>query len=444
LTTLEPFEDRNLPSVESQMRSTLVALTAVITAAATFQLANGVLTSLIPIRLGKAEFDGLGTSLVTAGYPLGFLIGCIFGVRMVGLFGHIRTFAALAAATAVTTLLLEASSEPFLWFVVRVTQGACLAGLFIVADSWINERTPDTVRGRLLSIYAIVVTCALIGGQLLLYFFDAASVVLVMTVSGLFSLALIPVSLTTSTSPGLPATTAMNPLRLYRRSPAAVSGCFAVGMMGAALLNMGPYYLTTFGVSAAQVGLLMGTIHLARLILQWPVGMLSDRVDRRIVIVALCGMIFVLSIAFAIMAPGKGLIFLDAALQTQRPVGFVYFGLLGSSILMLYSVCIAHAHDRGSSADSAEITSTLLLTWSAGSVIGLPLLGLLLEALGEHALFWFTAGAAAVLAVHVSWRMKQSETPKRTGKDDQTSRRCDREQRAFADNVDRGNPCSRT
>ncbi len=398
------------------MKSHLVALVAIISAAAIFQLSNGVLTSLIPIRLGLAEVSGFATSLVAAAYSVGFLLGCLRVVWVIRSGGHIRAFAAFAGATAITTLMLEISVEPLFWFVLRAVQGACLAGLFTVADSWINERTPDTVRGQVLGIYFIVITCALVGGQLLLYFFDATSAVLVMIVSGLFSLALIPVALTSSTSPEPPEVVTVNPWRLYQRMPTAVFGCFVVGAMGAAVLNMSPYFLTSVAVPTAQIGLFMGTIHVTRLVLQWPVGLLSDRLDRRVVIVASSVLIVVLAAVFAFMAPGGGQLFHDPSLEMRKLIAFGLFGLLGAFSMMLYSVCIAHAHDRGTSEESVAITSTLLLVWSVGAMVGLLVLGVLIEIVGGHVIFLFTGGMAAVLAVHTGWRMIYREAPEQTGR----------------------------
>jgi len=398
------------------MRSHLVALVAIISAAAIFQLSNGVLTSLIPIRMALAEVSGFATSLVAAAYSVGFLLGCLRVVWVIRSVGHIRAFAAFAGATAITTLMLEISVEPLFWFVLRAVQGACLAGLFTVADSWINERTPDTVRGQVLGIYFIVITCALVGGQLLLYFFDATSAVLVMIASGLFSLALIPVALTSSTSPEPPEVVTVNPWRLYQRMPAAVFGCFVVGAMGAAVLNMSPYFLTSVAVPTAQIGLFMGTIHVTRLVLQWPVGLLSDRLDRRVVIVASSVLIVVLAAVFAFMAPGGGQLFHDPSLEMRKLIAFGLFGLLGAFSMMLYSVCIAHAHDRGTSEESVAITSTLLLVWSVGAMVGLLVLGVLIEIVGGHVIFLFTGGMAAVLAVHTGWRMIYREAPEQTGR----------------------------
>lgn len=398
------------------MKSHLLALIAIITATAIFQLSNSVLTSLIPIRLGLAEVGGFATSLVATAFSVGFLLGCLRVVRIIRSVGHIRAFAAFAGATAMTTLMLQLSIAPVFWFVLRMVQGACLAGLFTVADSWINEKTPNAVRGQILGIYFIAITCALISGQLLLYFFDVASAVLVMIVSGLFSLALIPVALTTSTSPEPPEVVTVNLWRLYHQVPAAVFGCFVVGAMGAAFLNMTPYFLTSVAVPAAQIGLLMGTVHVTRLALQWPVGLMSDKFDRRIVIVASSVLIFVLAALFAFMAPGGGQLFHDPSLEARKWIAFGLFGLLGAFSVMLYSVCIAHAHDRGSPEESVAITSTLLLIWSVGAMVGLLVLGVLIEVVGGHVIFWFTGGMAAILAVHTGWRLVYRERPEQTGR----------------------------
>ena len=393
------------------MRTHLPALVAIISATATFSLSNGVLTSMIPIRMGMTGESDFTVSLVATAYSLGFLLGCLRVVRIIRSVGHIRAFAAFAGATAVTTLLLEASAEPTFWFILRMVQGACLAGLFTVADSWINDQTPNRVRGQILSIYFIVLTCALAGGQLLLYLFDAISVVLVMIVSGLFSLALIPVSLTRSTSPNPPDVVTVNPLRLYQEAPSAVLGCFVVGAMGAAILNMTPYYLASVAVASAEIGLVIGTIHVARLVLQWPVGIVSDRMDRRIVIVASSILILLLAIAISFIAPGEGRIYHDPDYASLRLPLYALFGVLGAFSVILYSVCIAHAHDRLPPEESASTTSTLLLVWSVGGMVGLLVLGVLMEHGGVHTLFWFSGGAAALLAAHTGWFMIRRAAP---------------------------------
>ncbi|MGI9234946.1 MAG: MFS transporter [Woeseiaceae bacterium] len=394
------------------MKRHLPSLVAIISATAVFSLSNGILTSLIPIRMGLAEDSGFATSLVATAFTIGFLFGCLRVVRIIRAVGHIRAFAAFAGATAVTTLMLEATAEPIFWFVLRLVQGACLAGLFTVADSWINDKTPNNIRGQILSIYFIIITIALVGGQLLLYFFDATSVALVMIVSGLFSLALIPVCLTTTTSPKTPDVVTVSPRRLYQQAPSAVVGCFVVGAMGAAILNMAPFYLASVAVPSAEIGLFIGAIHITRLVLQWPVGLVSDRMDRRIVIVASSILIVILAVVIILIAPGGGRVYHDPSYQSLRLPLYALFGVLGAFSVMLYSVCIAHAHDRVPPEETAATTSTMLLVWSVGAMVGLLVLGVLMDIGGVFALFWFTGGSAAVLAAHTLWYMRSRAAPK--------------------------------
>ena len=160
----------------------------------------------------------------------------------------------------------------------------------------------------------------------------------------------------------------------------------------------------------------MGMIHLTGLVLQWPVGLLSDRVDRRVVVVISSILIVVLAAVFAFNVPGGGLLFHDPSLETYKLTGLGLFGLLGAFSVMLYSVCIAHAHDRGTPEESVAITSTLLLVWSVGAMIGLVVLGVLIEISGGLVLFWFTGGIAAMLAIHTTWRMRRLTASEQRGR----------------------------
>jgi MFS family permease len=180
------------------LRSHLVPLVAVIVAAAIFQVSNGALGTLLPVRLGLAAAGELATGLIATAYAGGFLIGCVIGARVIRTVGHIRAFAAFAAVAAVASLMFQLAVDTTLWFVLRVVHGICIAGLSTVVDSWINERTPNAARGRVIAIYTITITLALTGSQFMIGLFDVASAQLIMVVSGLFSLALIPVSLTTA------------------------------------------------------------------------------------------------------------------------------------------------------------------------------------------------------------------------------------------------------
>ena len=271
------------------LRSHLVPLVAVIFAAAIFQVSNGALGTLLPVRLGLAAAGELATGLIATAYAGGFVVGCLIGARVIRTVGHIRAFAAFAATAAVASLMFQIAVDTTLWFVLRVIHGICIAGLSTVVDSWINERTPNAARGRVIAIYTITITLALTGSQFLIGLFDVASAQLIMVVSGLFSLALIPVSLTTARTPTKPKVVSVSVRHLYRVAPVAAVGCFAVGFMNTAVMNITPYFLSNAAVPVATIGLLMGMIQVGRLVMQWPVGWLSDKIDRRLVILAAAG-----------------------------------------------------------------------------------------------------------------------------------------------------------
>ena len=156
------------------------------------------------MRLGLAAAGEFATGLIATGYAGGFLVGCVIGARVIRTVGHIRAFATFAATAAVASLLFEIALDTALWFALRVVHGICIAGLSTVVDSWINDRTPNAARGRVMAMYTITITLALTGSQFLIGLFDVASAELIMVVSGLFSLALIPVSLTRAETPPSP------------------------------------------------------------------------------------------------------------------------------------------------------------------------------------------------------------------------------------------------
>lgn len=383
------------------IRGYLVPLAAVIVASAIFQLSNGTLQTLLPVRLGLAEAGEVATGLIATAYAIGFVIGCVIGARVIRAVGHIRAFATFAASAAVASLLFHI----VLWSGLRVVHGICIAGLSTVADSWINERTPNAARGQVLAIYTITVTLSLGGSQLLIAVFDVTSAQLLMVISGLFSLALIPVSMTRAESPLPPKVVAVSVRHLYQVAPVAAIGCFAVGFMNTAVMTIMPYYLSSAAVPAATIGLVMASIQTGRLILQWPIGFLSDRVDRRLVIVGASLMIVLIMIGLAVMAPGKGAALRGEQGEALRLALIGSFALWGGFALTLYAVCIAHAHDRGGSGQAVALTSSLLFAWSIGAAVGPLLAGALMERLGEAMLFYFTGGVAALLALFTAWRL---------------------------------------
>ena len=393
------------------LRSHLIRLAAVIAASAIFQLANGALGTLLPVRLGQVAAGELATGLIATAYAGGFLVGCLIGARVIRTVGHIRAFATFAATAAVTSLLFQIATDTTLWFALRVVHGICIAGLSTVVDSWINDRTPNAARGRVIALYTITITLALTGSQFLIGLFDVASAQLIMVVSGLFSLALIPVSLTRAETPSQPKVVGVSVRHLYRVAPVAAVGCFAVGFMNTAVMNITPYFLSNAAVPAVTIGLLMGMIQTGRLGLQWPVGLLSDLIDRRLVILGASAAIVVIMLALALVGPAKGAALRGESGEMVRLGIIGLFCLWGGFALTLYAVCVAHAQDRGAPGEAVALTSSLLFAWAAGATIGPLVVGLAMELLGERMLFVFTAAAALLLAAFTGWRLILRERP---------------------------------
>jgi MFS family permease len=235
--------------------------------------------------------------------------------------------------------------------------------------------------------------------------FDVASAQLIMVVSGLFSLALIPVSLTTARTPSQPKVVSVSVRHLYRVAPVAAVGCFAVGFMNTAVMNITPYFLSSAAVPVATIGLLMGMIQMGRLVMQWPVGMLSDKVDRRLVILGAASTIVVIMLALAFVGPVKSEALRGSSGEMVRLGIIGLFFLWGAFALTLYAVCVAHAQDRGGPGESVGLTSSLLFAWATGATVGPLVAGLLMELLGESMLFHSTAAVAGLLAAFTAWRL---------------------------------------
>ena len=274
-----------------------------------------------------------------------------------------------------------------------------------MVDSWIAERTPNAARGRVIAIYTITITLALTGSQFMIGLFDVASAQLIMVVSGLFSLALIPVALTTARTPAQPKVVSVSVRHLYRVAPVAAVGCFAVGFMNTAVMNITPYFLSSAAVPVATIGLLMGMIQTGRLVMQWPVGWLSDKIDRRLVILGAAGAIVATMLALAFVGPAKGPALRGESGELVRLGVIALFCLWGAFALTLYAICVAHAQDRGAPGELVGLTSSLLFAWAIGATVGPLVAGSLMELLGERMLFHSTAAVAGVLAIFTAWRL---------------------------------------
>ncbi len=374
----------------------LASLFAIIVGVTLLQGANGILVVILPLRLLETGFTALDVGIVATGYAAGFLAGCLLSGRLIGAIGHIRTYAVCAAGLSIATLAFTLTVDTTLWTVLRVVTGLCFAGLLTTGDSWIADRAPQDYRGRILSVYALMTKLAQMTGPLVLTVASFQGYGPILIIAALVSASLIPVAGTRSPSPSPPDPNPMRLRELFRVAPAAVTGAFATGLMNAAVIAMAPAWGTQIGLTAVAVAGLMVALQAGSLIGQWPMGWLSDRVDRRRVIVG-----------GALLASVMGFLAAGTGLLTPLPdwVAWVAIALWAAPSLSIYSVCIAHAGDRAGRSQMVAATASLLLAWSAGSAVGPMIAAAAMEATGPAGLFLYAGAVAAVIAAFTLWRL---------------------------------------
>lgn len=376
----------------------LASLLAIIVGVTLLQGANGILVVILPLRMLEAGLGALEVGIVATGYAVGFLLGCLVASRLIAAIGHIRAYAVCAAGLSIAALAFTLTVDTWLWTALRVITGLCLAGLFTAGDSWIADRAPMEMRGRVLSAYTLLTKIALMVGPLVLAVAPVHGSGPILVIAALVSASLIPVAATRSPSPHPPDPTPMGLRELFRLAPAAVTGTFAAGLMNTAVLTLAPAWGIQMGLTAVAVAGLVTALQGGSLLGQWPIGWLSDRLDRRRVIVG-----------GALVTALLGLLAAGVVLLPETPdwAAWAVVALWAAPALSLYSVCVAHAGDRVGPEQMVAATASLLLAWSVGSVIGPLLAAASMEAVGPAGLFLYAGGVAGLIALYTLWRLRR-------------------------------------
>lgn len=373
---------------------------SLISAVAIFQLAGGLLGVHIPLAARADEISRVGVGVIGAAFALGFMIGAWFGPRLLARVGHIRVFAAAGAVAAVATLALHAADGLVLWCLLRLTAGVAVAMLFSSAESWMNGAVGVRERGGVLGFYHVCTKLALAAGPFLILGATPDAPEPLMTACAFFALAILPICFTSQAQPEPPKAQPMAVGELFALAPAAVLGCLGAGMINGAVLAFSPLYAErVLGEGASP--LFQAAAWGGSLLLQWPAGRLSDRIDRRTVIAGLSGFAALAALALALLGDAPS--FLMAA---------ILFALWGAGGLSYYGVTVAHMADRADPKQIARATSGLLFVWAIGSILGPPLLGLLVELTDAlQSIFWYAAVANLLVALTMFWRRALRAAP---------------------------------
>jgi len=358
-------------------------------------LGNGLQSSLLGVRAAAEDFGATVTGLVMAGYFVGFLGGSRMAPYTINRVGHLRVFAAIASLASIAILVQSVFVMPAVWAIMRVVTGYCLASAYIVAESWLNDRVTNEHRGGLLAIYMIVSYLGMGGGQLLLNAGEPTGYVPFLLVSVLISFAAIPILLSITPQPLQQGQEALGLMELYRISPLGVVGSFGSGLLQGAVFGMGAVYARTVGLSIGQTALFMFVLVAGPALLQWPIGKLSDRVDRRRVITGLALFGTLVSLG-AIPSPAGG-----PAILTALAI------LLGAGPMLLHSLFLAYTNDYLRLEQMVAASSALILAFGLGAILGPPSVGLLMEGLGPAGFPVVLAGAQAAIVGFAVYRMRR-------------------------------------
>ena len=354
---------------------------------------------LLPIHRQMAGASTQQIGLLSSGWSAGFVLACLVIGRMVSAVGHVRSFAGLAALSGAASLLLLPLDDETLWIALRVVIGFCFGGLSMIIESWLNERSASQQRGAIFAAYMTVSLVASLGGTLSLAFLDPLQSLPYTLMGVAVVLSIVPVALTRAPLPRPIEPYRIDLAALYRLSPTGVVGCFMVGLVTGALGGLLPVYGLAMNLGVHDVAKLLAASLVGGAIAYYPAGALSDRLDRRVVIIVLACLSSAVC-AFLVLRP----------YLSQNGI-LLAVGGLGFCQYPLYGLCVAKTNDRVREQSFSEVASELLIIYGAGTVLGPPMAAELMQG-GERYLFLYIGVVLLIMAAFTLFRMtRRARTP---------------------------------
>lgn len=379
----------------------LAPISALLLSVALLLMGNGLLGTLLPVRAQLELFSTFDIGILGSFYFIGFAAGCYFGPRVVRRVGHIRAFTAMVSLVSTLALAHALVIHPYLWWPVRALTGFCFAILYMVIESWLSEKSTNEDRGFVFSIYTIINLTVITIGQMMLGLGNPTAFPLFAIASILVSLAVLPVALTSAPAPAPIAAVNIRLDRLYDSSPVGFGGALAVGLANGSFWALGPIFAQSnpFVDGSTGIALFMSTAVIAGAAGQWPLGRLSDAIDRRKVILIAC-------IGAALSGIGMGMF-----AERWEPAIFVFAVLFGVFAFPLYSLCAAHMNDSVQTGGFVEAASGLLLLYAAGAILGPLIAAIAMRVIGPTGLFFYTSVVHVAMALFAIHRMRRHARP---------------------------------
>lgn len=356
--------------------------------------AGGVNGLILPIRGELEGFSAASLGFLGTGWAVGYVLGCLRTPALVARVGHIRAFGAMCALAGIAVLVSLIFLTPWVWIPVRALSGFCFAGAAMVVESWLNERADAASRGRIFGVYTMVNLAATTAGQLVITLGDPSGYLFFVLAAIVYSTALLPTAISATTTPNPLTTVSLNLPALWRNSPIAVFAVLMVGVSNAAFGTLAAVYAARLGMELSQIALFAAIPILAGALVQVPVGIASDRMDRRVVLVAV-----------ALVAICADALFLFSGVTA--PVLVLAIGaLFGATVFAMYPIIVAHANDHASPGTFIQVSGGLLLVYGIGSIIGPTVAGVVMSEYGARYLFAVTGVAHILLILFALVRLR--------------------------------------
>lgn len=374
------------------LRQQLRAVSSLLTTMTLIGLCVGMTSTLLSLRATIEGFSTMTTGVIMSAYFIGFLFGTTRAPKDIRRVGFIRAFGGLAALASAAVLLQSMWIDPIVWFITRFISGFAISAMFVIAESWLNTMADNKNRGAMLSVYLVLIYAGLIVGQLILGFADPATFVPFVIIALLINLSLIPILATISVEPNS-ASPKKVPIRfLLQQAPLGIAAAFTIQACYAMFYGIGPVYATYIGLSVTQVTLFMAAFIFGGLVFQTPIGLLSDKVDRRLV---LAGVAAAGTITAIVLAQLDG---------TTPYLIFFFMAILGGCLLPVYSLAMAHTNDYLETDQMLGATGSIIKVGGVGAIIGAPSVAALMQFGAVDFFFLLMAALTTFICVYAIYR----------------------------------------
>ena len=372
--------------------SDFTPLLALMAGYAFLMFAGGMNSLVVPIRGSAEGFSTFSLGLLGTSWAIGFITGSIYVPHLVARVGHIRIFAVMAALATMAVILTVLLVHPIAWIPLRAAAGFCFAGAAMIVEAWINERTSRGTRGRVFGIYTMVNLGATTAGQMFLVTGDTGGVVFFLVAAVFYTLAIVPPALSAATKPRPLRKVSFDLPQTWKNSPIAVVAVVLIGVSNGAFGTLAAVFGQKVGLGVAAIATFMSAAILAGALVQIPIGYLSDKFDRRLVLIGIAATAAAVDVFFLITS--------DFNFYVVVAAGAVF----GGAVYSLPPVVMAHANDHSPPDKYVQTSSSLLMMFGAGAIAGPVIAGSIMDFVGERGLFMVTLFAHAVMIFYTIWR----------------------------------------